>query len=314
MFSRRSLLCWLAVWLAAMLTYDYYSRVEDPGMDGRVELHHMMIDGSAPYQYRYRVLVPYVGEGLARLVQHLPYVSSRPVLPPLAYSKRAFVLAFAALNWTALVVMFWALGELVWRLTRFEMAPFGIALSAVMTDFTFRNHTYQPWSFWEGAFFAVGLLLIHRKQYWWTLALSLVALTNRETAVFLLVAFVLIELPNGPGLRIAIGELAVWIAAWFVLHALVGYRPVTAFFGDVVAFNLKNVGFATLLNVLLVVVPLPLVWRGLRRSPVFLRRAALMLPPYLLLLLAIGYWLEIRYWITALPILVPAIACALVEA
>jgi len=294
-----------------MLTYDYYSRVEDPGMDGRVELHHMMIDGSAPYQYRYRVLVPYAGEGLARLAQHLPYVSHRAILPPLAYSKRAFVLAFAALNWTALVILLWTVGELVWRLTTFEMAPFGIALSAIMTTFTFRNHTYQPWSFWEGAFFAAGLLLIHHKKYWWTVALSIVALINRETAVFLLVAFAAIELPNGPGLRIAIGGLAVWVAAWFALHAVVGYRPVTVLFGDVVAFNVRNLGFALVLNVLLVGLPLPLIWRGLSRSPTLIRRAALMLPAYLLLLLAIGYWLEIRYWISALPILVPAIACAL---
>jgi hypothetical protein len=40
MFSKRGVLCWLAVWLAAMLTYEYYLTIEDPGMDARVELHH----------------------------------------------------------------------------------------------------------------------------------------------------------------------------------------------------------------------------------------------------------------------------------
>lgn len=301
------------MWLAAMLTYDYYARVEDPGMDSRVELHHMIMDGSAPYQYRYRVLLPYAGEGIARLVQHAPYVSSRPILHPLAYSKRAFVLAFGLLNWAALVIMFWSLGELLWRLTKYELAPFGIALSAVMVAFTFRNHQYHPWSFWEGAFFAWGLLLIHRKQYWGAAALSLVALVNRETSVFLLVAFILIELPHGRGLRIAIGALVVWIAGWFALHAIVGYRPATFFLETALAGNLENLWFAALLNVLLVVIPLPLIWHGLRRSPIFLRRAAAMLPAYLGLLLAIGYWWEVRYWITALPILVPAIACTIVD-
>jgi len=314
MFSKRAILCWLAVWLAAMLTYDYYFRIEDPAMDARVELHHMIVDGGAPYQYRYRVLLPYMGEGLARLIQHLPYVSSRPVLKPLAYSKRAFVLAFSILNWSALVILFWSLGELLWRLTKYEMAPFGIALAAVMTAFTFRNHTYHPWSFWEGASFALGLLLIHRGQYWLTVLVALVSLLNRETYVFLIVAFVLIELPNGPGLRIAIGSLAVWIAGWFALHAIVGYSPSTAFLGDVLAHNLDNLGFSLLLNVLMIGIPLPLVWRGLQRSPVFLRRAALMLPPYVAMLLVIGYWLEIRYWISALPVVVPAIACAVIDA
>ncbi len=309
MFARRPILLWLAVWLAAMLTYDYYARVEDPQMQARIDLHHAIVVRTAPYQYRYRVLIPFAAEAIGRLVQHAPFVRSRPIVPPLTYSKRAFVLAYAASNWLALAIMFYSMGVLVWRLTRYELAPFAEAVSAVMIAFTFRNHYYHPWSFWESAFFALGLLLIHRRRYWLAAALSLVALANRETAVFLLVAFVFVEWPNGPGLRVAVGTLVVWVALFFALHHAVGYAPSTVTFDEIVANNRSNLWFSILLNVLIVGVPLPLIWRGLAASP-FLRRAALMLPFYLGLLLAVGYWWEIRYWITALPVVVPALASA----
>ncbi len=310
MRRQHALLGLLAVWLAAMLTFDYYVRIEEPEMQARMSLHHMIVDGTAPYQYRYRILIPYAAEGLGRLFQHAPRVNTRAIVPPLTYSKRAFVLAYALLNWVALVIMLWAVGALIARLTRFDLAPFGVALSAMMIEFTFRQHYFHPWSFWEGAFFALGLLLIHARKYWAFSALSLAALLNRETSIFLLVAFVCIELPRGPGLRFAIGSLAAWVAGYFAIHALVGYAPATFFVGTALEGNRANLWFSLWLNLLIIGIPLPLIWRGLERSSPFIRRAALALPAYLALLLVIGYWWEIRYWITALPIIVPAIAAA----
>jgi len=304
------ILCWLAVWLAGMLTFDYYQRIEDPEMQARESLHQAMVDGTAPYQFRYRVLIPYAAEGLGRALQHVPFVSHRAVEPPLSYSRRAFVLAYSLLNFAALVTLLWSLGALIARLTRHDLALFGIALSAAMISFTFRNHYYHPWSFWEGAFFALGLLLIHRRQYWLVSVLSLVALANRETSVFLLVAFLFIELPRGPGLRFAIGSLAVWVCGFFALHFVVGYAPSTFFIETAWAGNRTNLVLSLWLNLLIIGIPLPLIWRGIRQSPVFVRRAALVLPAYLGLLLVIGYWWEIRYWITALPIIVPAVVSA----
>src|SRR5262249_43198799 len=147
----------------------------------RIALHNEIVSGTAPYQYRYRILVPAAAEGLARAFQRAPMVASRPILPPLAYSKRAFELAYAALNFTALAILFWSVGELVARLFGTQLSWFAVALSAVLVTFTFRNQLYQPWSFWEGAQFGVGLLLIHQRRLWLFAGLSLVGLLNRET-------------------------------------------------------------------------------------------------------------------------------------
>src|SRR5215467_6165799 len=313
--GRRSVVYWLAIWLSAMLTYDYYSRIEDPFMDARMTLHHEIVSGTAPYQYRYRLLVPTAAEGLARAFQRAPLVSYRPIVPPLAYSKRAFVLAYGALNFAGLAILFWSVGELVAQLFDSELSWLAVALSAILVSFTFRNHYYHPWSFWEGALYGVGLLLIHQRRLWLFAGLSLVGLMNRETSVFLILMLFATAFPNyrSREMRFAIGTLAAWVAGFFLLHYFVGYRPSTFLLETALAGNRANAWFALLLNGLMVGIVSPLILRGMATGPRLIRRAALVLPLYFGLLLVIGYWWEIRYWITAIPIVVPALIAAALQ-
>jgi len=44
---------------------------------------------------------------------------------------------------------------------------------------------------------------------------------------------------------------------------------------------------------------------GIKNAPSQIRRAAYVVVPYAAMLFAIGYSIEIRYWITMLPILIP---------
>ena len=43
-------------------TYNYYWRVEEPFMDNRIALHNVVATGEASFEYRYRILVPYIVE------------------------------------------------------------------------------------------------------------------------------------------------------------------------------------------------------------------------------------------------------------
>jgi hypothetical protein len=322
----RLILCWVAIWLSAMLTGDYYVRVEAPAMNARISLHQDMVTGNAPYAYRYRVLAPYAAEALARLLQHAPIVNTRALTPPLPYSGLAFTTAYCLLNLAALVTLLWSIGELTWRLSRYDLALLGVAIAAVMVGFTFRDHYYHPWSFWEGAFFALGLLLIHRQQFLLFSALNLFGLINRETSVFLLVAFLLTTLPrdlskaraiealHSSPFRFAVGNLIVWVIGFFTLHYVIGYKPSTFTLETAVAGNRAHIWYALVLNTLFIGCVSPLILKGLRLSPPLIRRSALMIPGYLALLLTLGYWWEIRYWITLLPIVVPALVAALANA
>lgn len=320
--SPRVILFWLAIWLSGILTYDYYVRVESPSIERRISLHYEIVTGSAPYPYRYRILLPFTAEVVARLIQKLPTVRSRPSIQPLSYSKRAFTLAYSSANITALVILFVCLGELVWRMFTYRLALFGISVSALLVNFTFRDHYFHPWSLWEGAFFALGLLLIHRQQYWLFSGVSLLALINRETSLFLLLAFLFCTLPQKwskhsfvetmgkRDLRFAFANLVIWGVGFLVLHQIVGYSPPTFFVETALNGNRANLKYAALLNFLLFGFVWPLVLRGIFVSPMIIRRSAMMLPAYFGLLLVIGFWWEIRYWITVIPIVIPALIAA----
>src|SRR5260370_17546778 len=53
---------------------------------------------------------------------------------------------------------------------------------------------------------------------------------------------------------------------------------------------------------------------GIKSAPVPIRRAAFAVVPYVAMLFAIGYWIEIRYWITMLPLLIPLLVNGLSRA
>jgi hypothetical protein len=322
--ARGFILVWFAIWLSALLTAEYYVRIERPAMKVRVTLHHDMVTGDAPYAYRYRVLTPYLAEGLARGLQQLPFIKSQPMREPLPYSELAFVAAYSILNFTGLFVLLWSLGALIRELFRYELALLGVAICAFLVGFTFRDHYYHPWSFWEGAYYALGLLLIQRKQYLLFSLVSIIGLLNRETSVFLLLAFLFIALPERlskddlivalrtSGLRYALGNLVAWVFGFFILHYLIGYKPSTFTVETAIAGNRTHLWYALILNAMFIGFAIPLIVTGIQRSPPLIRRSALMSPAYLGLLLVLGYWWEIRYWITLLPILVPALVAALV--
>jgi hypothetical protein len=324
--SRRLILCCAAVWLTGLLTFEYHSRIEAPAIEKRIQMHTSIVEGTAPYQVRYRILIPNAAEVLANLIQRSPIASSRPPVGAAPYSERAFALAYVLLNSVAFLILFLALGELMWRLFRFDLALLGMAVSGLLVSLTFRDHYFHPWSPWEGALFAVGLLLIHVKSYKTLCALVLLGLLNRETCVFLLLAFLFCTLPadlrkgdwratlGRRDFRYAAGTLVLWVIGFFVLHQVVGYRPSTFFIETAVRGNRSHLTYAVLLNVLLFGPLWPFMIKGLWTAPFLIRRSAMMLPAYFGLLLVIGYWWEIRYWISVIPVVVPALIAAIQSA
>jgi len=308
-----------------MLTYDYHVRVESPVFEKRLSLHHAIVTGTAPYQFRYRVLLPYAAEAIAQLVQHSPLASSQPTLPNLPYSRRAFELSYIVLDAASLLIFFLSLGEFVHRLFGHKLALFGVVMAALLVGFTFRDQYYHPDSILDGAIFALGMLLLYRQRYWLLAGACLIGLLNRETSVFLIVAFLFYTLPHTISrhtlvqlwrkrdFRFAAGTLIVWVAGFFLLHAVVGYRPATFSVELAISGNRARFAYALLLNVLLFGPAWLLVFRGIPRAPLIIRRAAMMMPAYFGLLLVIGYWWEIRYWIMVIPIVVPALIVAIAD-
>jgi len=307
----------VVIQLSGILTFEYWQRIEAPTVVKRFALHTAIIDREAPYQFRYRILIPTAAEVLAQTLHRVAFHGQPPSGWP--YSRRAFQAAYILLNGIAIAAFLLFLHLLICEWWEAIYGLFGMALAAVIMVLTFRDHYFHPWSFWEAALFAAGMWMIRREHYW---VLSLFAVGGafiRETTVFLPLAFVFYAVPKpfswaeskGRTMRFALTSLLLWLAAYGIVHATVGYKPTTFTIDMAVEGNLSNFHYVLILNLLVLGPVWLLAIRGLFRSHRLIQRFALALIPYLLLLGAIGFWWEIRYWLTALPVLIPAVVFGL---
>jgi hypothetical protein len=303
--------------LAAILAYDHLDRVERRYLEHRMELHGRLVEGDAPYQYRYRILVPTVAEVLARGLQALPLIRESEPSPGRPYGTHAFQVAYLVLDAAAITMFLFGLQLLLESFFPVGLSLLGTAMAAVITGFTFRDHYFHPWSLWEAAFFALGLLSLRRGRFGWFTLINVLGLLNRETSAFLCLAFAFLVRPGWPvawaaylrrrDVRFALANGVIWLVGFFALHRVVGYQPSTLTVARAVSRNVEEWSYSLLLNLLVFGPAWLLVLKGIRRAPEFIRRTAWILPFYLGLLLVIGFWWEIRYWMTALPILIPAL-------
>lgn len=308
--------------MAGILSLEYYLRVERAYRSERISVHKEINDGIAPDPYRFRILIPRTANALAGAVQRT-VLRSRPADPPLPYSNDSFDLACGVLDFCALSIFLASLYGLTSRWFGMPLGLLAVALCSILSVLTFRDHYYHPWSFWEAAFFAAGLLLIDRERYLLFTALNLLGVTNRETSVFLPLAFFFYSLPDplrlAEGIRstilaalrskvflLAVANLCLWVLGWIALRMYVGYRPATFTFATAWEGNSRRAGYALFLNSFLLAPLFYWIAAGLPRAPRLIRRGAWILPFYLGLILAIGFWWEIRYWLTVFPLLIPA--------
>jgi hypothetical protein len=312
----------LVLQLCSMLTFDYYRRVEAPAWKRRVEVHASLIHGTAPYEKRYRVLIPYLAEGLARTLETIPTFRGSVSAAPMPYSTRAFNAAYVLLNFSALLLLLTCLRRLLEAWFEPPFVLFGLVLAAAMIEFTFRDHFFHPWSFWEAAFYALGMRFLLRGRWGAIILLSGVAASCRETTAFLPLGFLLfavgldfrrwarIDLKRRD-VQAAIGSLALWLGVWVAVHRFVGYAPPTVSLETLLVGNLARLPYSILVNMLLLGVPLILAATALGRSPRLVRAMTVAFVPHVAVLLTLGYWWEIRYWMTVLPVLIPAALSAI---
>ncbi len=111
---------------------------------------------------------------------------------------------------------------------------------------------------------------------------------------------------------IAGGYAAIWLAVTLGVRVLLGGLDGTTM-RDVWQENLQHLPIAAV-NVSLFLGPLWLAAViGLRRSPAPARRAAWLVPPYLLAVAMWGYWSDVRLLLALYPLLAPLVLAAVFE-
>jgi len=296
----------------------YFIAIDLQAPDYSFAQQQNVIIGLAGSPYRYRVLVPFVLDGLTHLFEFL------------GPTQRAYLGASLVYDCVALTFQFLMLYALFRQFFSPLQSLLGVSFVSGVTVLTLAYFTYQPWSILEVAFYALGFLLAYRGQWAWVGVTVVLASLNRETGVFLPLALLLASLqglrPFGMNwLRRAAHRRETYISFAFVLLSTMifgGLRLVRGSadpvdeLGNVIIRNIQRN------NVIAAASAAPLVlgfgWvyaaLGYRRAPTFLRGVARVVPFYLAAFAIWGWWREVRILTTLYPVLVPLVLVYCCEA
>lgn len=287
--------------VSSVIAYNYFRQVDQPNLISRLELHSQIIQGNAPSPYRYRILVPFLCEAI------------KNILSILIDTHRAFLLAYVAFDlfavFSALLSLFFWLR--VWF--SFEQALVGVLFTSSIIPVALRDHYFQPWSILEPAFLTIALLSIVKKHYLLLAFIVLISSLNRETALFIPLAFLLSNLqgfnePRGRRHLLLFGSfLSLWLAIFLGLRLYLGDAPHIETIEGLISKNTSPRGLCLAL----------IHWGlflggfwifailGLRDAPHLLKRLSWLIPLYLVPILLWGIWYEVRLLMPLYPILIP---------
>jgi hypothetical protein len=280
----------LCTLIAAANGLLHYHLVDGPTHEGQFNAHLLLIHGRGPYPDQYRVLTPFLAEGLMLL--GLSFVA--------AYQLLRFVFVAASLCVFHQYLLAWV---------RPALALAGLFALAAVLPFTYLFYTMQPGDPLNMLVFFLAFLALSRERDAWIVPLVIVGVLNRETAVLLPLLHALVRYRRDPRSRwiaLCVTEAVLAAGIYAGLRAVIGsrapYAPISplhywkANASDALAL-VQVLGFFNL--------ALWLSWRDWRHKPAFLRRTAWMVPVFFVVYGSFGYLREIRYFLPVLPVVVP---------
>jgi hypothetical protein len=291
---------------SAVISYEYFWRVDVPRLDLRLDAHRQILAGTAPSPYRFRVLVPWMGEALTRLFSIA------------LVERRAFLLAYAVYEITAVALLLCSLYAWLRRWYSEEIALVGGLFVAATIPLALQDHFFQPWSLLEVALFTLSLMAIERGAFACLSALTVLGSLNRETAVFVPVAY---WLANNDLRCVLRGRSRCARAVWmrtvflFLLWAIVfvGLRlwlgpaehavTIPGLFRE--NTSPVNLLVAACQGVLFLGGMWVFAVVGARRAPEVVQRMAWLIPLYAATILVWGVWREVRLLMPLYPLVVP---------
>jgi hypothetical protein len=287
-----------------VLAQVYYARVEKPQLSARQQRHDEIIAGNAASPYRYRVLMPFAAEAVARVLNRAGVVRDAAV-------RWAYRLCDVMSIWLLLVSLF------VWLSIWFtnEQSLVGALFVAATMPMALQDHDLQPWSVTEAALFTAALISIAHHRYSWLAILTLLAALNRETAVFVPLALLLVQ-TDWRRLRFAEGRrtfvllvvlVAIWATTFLGLRAVrgsaepaVSLRWLFSWNRDSESLHRMLTNWSLFLGAFWLFAAL-----GVERAPATVRRLLWLVPPYLVTVAVWGVWFEVRLLMSLYPILLP---------
>lgn len=280
---------------ALIVSYYYILEVALPKLNLWMDYHVNIIGGTEVPPYLHRVLLPFLVEAAARLL-------------PTSYEITVFglYLSIQVLSFIALLLLLYQFFNLFFEPTASLIA---ILFAALTLTIAFRDHDFHPWSWLEAVLFTLGLIWLQRGSVspLWFGALVIIASLNRETGIFLAVAYGLAAWSRG---------LKRADVVWFGIYAALSlaiFLGIRALQPDVETHftlsyiftegNLKRFPLGPMNLIVFLGAWWVFIFAGWKYAPPFLKIVSLTAVPYTLLVLVFGYWHEVRLLVPMYPLL-----------
>ena len=298
-----------AIMISAAVTTAVRYSFFTPLRESRIAAHRQVVDHTGPSPARHRVLVP--------MLLDRPITIASTWWP---YEK-AFERVYGAFHLAALSLLLIAL---VLQLTLWfpiEQAVAGALMIASLIQLALRQQEFDlssippgavfaPHSLLEPTFVALTCVLAQQRSHAWLAILVSVAALNSEASAILPALYVAVVGIRRSSVAIAGGYAAIWLAVTLALRLLLGWTDGTQTLRDVWQANVQHLPIAAV-NVSLFLGPLWVAALfGLRRVPAPARRAAWLVPLYLLAVAMWGYWSDVRLLLGVYPLLAPLVLAA----
>ena len=263
------------------------------------QMHRTLVQHTADAPNRYRVLVPVLVESFSRL---MPSV----VQPQLRFLGGYFIYYQGSVAFS-LMLLFIYLRQ--WYAC--PQALVGILVVAMSMLVAFGDGYFQPWSLLEIGLFTAGLLAIYKSQRMLLAGIIGLATLNRETGVFLVITYLLINLKRETRF-LARSHLiwtgiysAIWGSIFIGVRLWLGATPQLSLMQILqMNFNLGALLMTGVNGVLFLGAYWILVWKGYKVSHPFIRTTWRIVPVYLIAVLIFGLWPEVRLLTLLYPILI----------
>lgn len=281
------------VFLTASLipALDYGFGPGDETLQARRDVHRAILNQTARTPDRYRWLSAAIVEVPTRaLATVMPYDR--------AYDRASFVFYLAAITG-----MLWSLFAVLRLWFADEAAMIASLLAACTIRITMRQHDYAPFSYLEPTFVALAILAIIHRRHRWLGALIAVATFNRETAIFLVLLSFVTSDRRREDWRRTIAYGVIWASIYGFVRWIGGdaeryWTPQLVWRTNMSQPALAAFNISLLLGAFWLFAAL-----GWRHSPPFVRKAALIVPAYVVTVAVWGIWWEVRLLMPLYPIL-----------
>lgn len=301
-----------AIMISAAITtavrYSFFS----PLRESRIAAHAEIVTHSATAPARYRLLVPMLLDQPIKIAaRRWPY-------------DKAFERVYGAFNLAALSVLLIALVVQLNLWFPIEQAVAGALMIACLIQLAMRQQEFDlsaippdavfaPHSLLEPIFVALTCVLAQQGSRAWLAILVIAAALNSEVSVILPALYLAVVGIRRSSVGMAAGYAAICLTATLGLRLLIGGIDAAPTLRDMWHENLQHLPIASV-NVSLFLGPLWVAALiGLRRSPAPARRAAWLVPPYLLAVAMWGYWSDVRLLLGVYPLLAPLALAAIFQ-